>query len=315
MRVLHVSLNAGITQLALDRAIDGLGKTVRVDWIRERELHGVEYLRSGLVELASEWKPDLTFCQIQTAGILDAATIAKIPGIRVNWTGDVRTPTPEWYFELAPHFTTTLFTNTHDVDVMVNRGCRADYLQIGFDETIYRPDGPRRDDGVASIVFMGNNYGELFPGSGPRREMVVALRKRYGDDFAVYGTGWDFACPNLNESPLGEAEIYRSCKIAIVQNHFRYPRFSSDRILRAMGCGAFCLTQSYPDVDLEHVNGFHHICWNDLDDLVAAIDQYMDDDTTRWRIATNGSDNVHRWHTWKSRMWDLRRVCGLGEAR
>lgn len=186
--------------------------------------------------LVDNHKPDLIFLQIQTPGILsvDTAQYLKSKAKVFNWTGDVRTPLPQWFKDLAPHMDSTLFTNMTDVEEMRKAGYRSDYLQIGFPEKIFKPEGIKRQE--AEIIFMGNNNGG-FPLSGLRSQMVDLLQKKYGNRFKVFGTNWRGFHAEHNQEE--EAKIYRGAKIAINLSHFDYSRYSSDRLFRLMGTGVF----------------------------------------------------------------------------
>src|SRR6202012_2710423 len=156
------------------------------------------------------------------------------------WCGDVRDETPLWAWNLAPHVSLTCFSNLRDVYSLRSFGYRAEFLNIGFSPHIFTPAGAPRPN-TPEIIFLGNNHGNLYPQSESRREMVSLLRARYGDRFAVYGRGW--ASHGIETTFLPESEeaaAYRACKLAINQNHYNTVlRFSSDRILRAMGSGVF----------------------------------------------------------------------------
>lgn len=291
LRVLHVALKApNSPQNALRKALQGLGEYEELDWMQDRRSAD-----KNLKALADEFQPDLIFMQVQTPGVFKASTVKSLPGFKINWTGDVRQPTPDWYFSMAEAVNVTCFTNQHDVDQLRKKGLKAEYMQIGFDPEIYKPSGKIAN--VPDIIFLGNDYGNVFPCSHDRRVMVDYLRKRYGDRFQAYGRG--FGDELL---PEHEAASYRGCKVAINQNHYVLPRFSSDRIFRAMGCGAYVVNRWYPGVELE----FSGIAgWTSLDGLANRIDWALQNETERKEQAKAFCTMVHERHTWEARMDDL----------
>ena len=309
MNVLHVALNAnGQKQHALARMLQSFGQYIEVGWFPYWQRGNLGEFRKRLLAAAGQLSPNLVFMQLQTEGIVTAETMKNMPGFKLNWSGDVRAPLPRWYLDMAPYFNVTAFTNLEDVESVRKSGHRAEYLQIGFDETVYQPTGPRTES--PPIVFLGSNYPNTFPLSGERFEMVRALNKRYGRLFGVFGGGWKGlpSYPMLN--PADEAALYRSCKVAINQNHFLRNRFSSDRIFRAMGSGACCLSQRFPDIELEFADGQHLLAWDDQDGLHRAIDMLLADDQRRASLAINGCQHVHLNHTWTARKKDIERIMG-----
>jgi len=170
---------------------------------------------------------------------------------------------------------------------------------------VCNPVGPKRE-GTAEIVFMGNDYKGTFPCSAERTQMVRMLQQRYGSRFAVHGSGWD--APNFLQEP-DEAAAYRACKIAINQNHYdAVPKFTSDRIFRLMGSGAFCLSNYWPGMEEDFEIGTHLVTYPTIEHLPALIDYYLDHVDERQQIAKRGCQHVHAHHSWDARMVDLLRI-------
>jgi spore maturation protein CgeB len=254
--------------------------------------------------LVDEHKPDLLFMQIQTPNIISVDT-AKYLQERtkvINWTGDVRYPTPQWFIDIGRHIDLTLFSNMYDVEYCRSHGIKADYLQIGFPTEIFKPDGVIKEN-VPDIVFMGNNVGG-FPLSKYRVDMVRSLQKRYGDKFGVYGINWGGGVQEIWNQPE-EASYYRGAKIGINLSHFNYSRYSSDRLFRMMGAGCFCLSHHYKDIEMEFERFKHLDTWQNFSELFALIDFYLENYDKRIQMAKLGSEHVHANHTWKNRINQL----------
>ncbi|MDX2000938.1 MAG: glycosyltransferase [Chitinophagales bacterium] len=299
MNILHIAL--GSHQRAQAKALATLGSVYTIDWTKDRANLDQHILRALTV-----FQPQLTFMQLQSPGLVTKETLLAIPGIKVNWTGDVRHPIPQWYIDLAPYFSVTLFNNMTDVHTMRSQDLKADYLNIGFENDVYIPNGPTIS--CADIVFMGNNYKGYFPLSNYRKKMVAHLKKRYDANFAVYGTGWGEGVEDLNHQPQSEAMVYRSCKIAISLSHFNYERYTSARPLRIMGSGAFCLSHAYQGIEKDFTPEQHLDVFHDLDHLTEQIDYYLACDGIRKTIAEAGCQRVHEQFTWQKRIEDLLRI-------
>jgi spore maturation protein CgeB len=303
MRVLHIALN-NLRQDALCDALASLGPYREIDWIAEINRKGLEDFRSDLIASAVEFQPDLVFMQLQTPGVINPATAGSLPGFRVNWTGDVRQPIPQWYIDLGKAIDLSLFTNTADVDAMRAQGAAADYLQIGFDPDIFNR-GSTPINKTQDVVFMGTYYRGKYPLSGLRHEMVQRLHEELKYRFALYGFNWDLPADAIQHNTPEESAIYRRAKIGINLSHFDLGRYSSDRIHSIIGSGTFCLTKWYPDIELEFEPGKHVAVWHTLDELVEKVNYYLEHEDEREAIAAAGYRLVHERDTWGSRIKEL----------
>jgi|GEM_PF-2256684 len=305
-RILHIALNVpGENQPGLERALRSMGEYKQLDW---RKLG--PRVREEAIIACDQWDPSLVFMQLQTPGIIDVRTarLMKDEGrVIVNWSGDVRAPIPGWYFELGKEIDWTLVTNMDWVEEFRKGGIQADYLQIGWWHHLLHP-WSHAGDSYPPIVFLGNNYPGHFPLSDHRLDMVKFLRQRYGDNFGVYGAGWPFPTKRLDWCQ--EAACYRTCKIAVGQSHLSLRRYTSNRLFRAMGSGAFYVTHDYPGIEEEFKRGIHLETWSDYDDLVRKIDYYLEHDSIRQRIAREGSELVHEKYTWLDRIAELQALIG-----
>ena len=310
-KVLHISLKSD--QTGLWRAMDSVFDCKHYDWTKNAPHHQIN---SEILELFNSFKPDAVFMQIQGGDVISIDTVKKMTAkaFTANWTGDVRDPIPDFYYNFAPHVSMTLFTNTTDVETMKKKGHKnVGYLQVGFDEFIYTPDGDKHHQ-YPNIVFMGQNYmasNSGFPLTHFRQNMVEDLIKRFKDDFKVYGNGWSkqgrFHFLKENE----EAMAYRQAKIGINLSHFAYSRYSSDRIFRIMGSGAMCLTHHYPEIEKDFVVGKHLDTWDNINDLIRKIEIYTSNEAERSKIARQGCDFVREHCTWEKRMYEFLKIANL----
>lgn len=292
MKILHISL--GKHQTSQAKALqDVSSEYIQIDWTSLPTT-----LDKAILTTLQNFAPDLTFMQLQREGLVSPQILQAISGKKYNWTGDVRTPIPQWYKTLAPYFDATLFSNGNDVAEFKRLGLRAEFLNIGFEEKDYNLDGQRIDSGV---IFMGNNYGSQFPLSQFRANMVNSIR-----EIEVYGAGWNRG-ENLNENPQREAAIYRGCKIAINLSHFDYERYSSDRMLRIMACGAFCLSHHYQGIEKDFEIGVDLVTWRTIPELQSLITYYLkpENEMERNAIAANGYEKVWANHKWSDRIKEL----------
>ncbi len=272
-------------------------------------------LHNKIVKILHLYKPNIVFMQIQGESGIDIAIIKamKKSGAKIyNWTGDVRAPIPKWMLDIGSLVDCTLFTNMTDVLTMRSMGYKADFLQIGVDEKIFTPNFPAihfgSDNAPPPVIFMGNHYSDTaFPMSRYRFDMVQYLQRELGERFGVYGGGWDKSNGDLNGSQLTEASVYRAAKIAINVSHFEYSRYSSDRLLRILGSGTFCLCKHYPGIEQDFTDGTDLRTWKTLEELKALIEYYLNPKNEQERkiIAERGCGVVHKLFTFDKMIENL----------
>lgn len=281
MRILHIGMTATPN---LERGLSKAFKEKSTEYI---EIYtGDKEVNSKIIGAAVAFKPELAFIQVQQGGVIsDEALVAlkKSGSYIVNWTGDCRQPLPAWYVETGKLVDITLFNNGDDIKVMKKHKLKAGFLQEGYDTEIFNPFGKKRKS--PEIVFVGTNYGDAaFPLSIERRLIVEALQPHFGDRFGVYGNGWEHGrFVNQEET----AEIYRNAKIVINYSHYDCSRYSSNRLVFALACGAFVLTQDYKhlykDFDKKELLSFQG-----AHDVVEACEHWLPKEKQRKEIAHNG---------------------------
>jgi len=298
MKILYIGIfDTNEPQTSLRNALRGISTYYEEYNFPSHKGRLVQVIQNALMRT----KFDVLFLQIQSDKVLSLSQIRTISkkGIKIfNFTGDVRQPIPRWYHELAP-YVTTLFSNKTDSDLFKSLGFKSEYFQIGYNVEFYNTTGPK----IAGpeIVFMGNNYPGMFPLSGLRIEMVELLQNKYGSRFGVYGNGWK-GSKWLDQNT--EAGIYRNCKIAINLSHFDLKRYSSDRLFRILGSGAFCLSHKFQEIEEEFTNDSDLVYWSNLEELTKKIDIYLSFEAQpiRQLIANNGNQLCETKYTWKHRI-------------
>jgi len=308
MKLKLLNLHMGNHNPAFNHALAKSFDCIHMNWLVYGRNSAA--LQNEICHRAKIFKPDYIFLHIQDGDVLTTKTILQLSKKSkvINWTGDVLHPLPQHYIDNGKHIFLTLFSNETDVDNARKQGIKADYLQVGFDDNMFTPNGDTNSF-FQPILFLGSNYNSTanYPLSYYREEMVNRVKEEYGSMFGLYGLGWDFAQGNLTDYNT-EGAAYRTCKIAINLSHFEYKRYSSDRIFRIMGSGAFCLSHRYPDMEKDFEIGEDLVVWEDIDDLIAKINYYLQNDDERTRIAANGCAKVRANFTWFNFTENLKQI-------
>ena len=209
-----------------------------------------------------------------------------------------------WALKAAELFNLSIFPSTEDAAVTNISFCKAfgetfpksdpcQYLPPHTD-TVFYTNTPT-DDVTPEIVFIGNDFQDRFPNGNERRKMVQALQSRYGDRFGVYGYGWDGTRPVSSKQ---ERMLYSNAKIAINHNHVHAPGYTSDRMMRAMSCGATMLTSSIENGIPGLVSGHDYFEWSTVDELIDKIDMLLGDEVLCSLVAANGRRSVSAEYSW-----------------
>jgi len=307
MNILRIAMNGEeYPHYTMSEAFKNSFTSVKTIWWQQE----INY-NQAIINEVTQNKYDAVFLQIQTPNVIseEAAKAINDHSIGFNWTGDVRTNI-DWYIRLGKYFV-TCFTNETDVERMKSLGLRSEYLQVGYDHKYYFPANA---ECYNNIVFCANYYQDdqnPYPLTDYRKELVYALKRNFGERFNLYGGNWNMCgiYPELafvnNEQ---EAQIYRTCGIAINCSHFNYSRYSSDRLFRELACGAFVLSHDYKDYDKDFENGKHLVTWSSIDDLVEKCHYYLQRPIERRIIGEEGYSIVKSTATWNSRMIELKQI-------
>jgi len=296
IKILHISKNNGIhpSHIALHEYFKGLGQYREIVWSNLLKSKGVEYLRNHIIEVNEEFRPTLIFMQLQSELPIDVKTLKILKThtpLIINWSGDVRKPTPRHYFDIGREIDLTYFTNMSDVEELRKEGINAEYMPIGFNPDYFYPIKHKE------IVFFANNYRNAFPLSELRTQISNKLREKYGNRFGLYGINWTDADANLCSNPLKEAEILRNSKIAINLSQFDLKGYSSDRLMKSLGSGTLVLTHKFEGIEEMFDEGCL-VTWETIDELVKKIDYYLEHEEERKTIAEKGCKFAHKNFTW-----------------
>lgn len=317
-RVLHIALrDTREQQPGLARALRSIADGyAEVDWVQCEKI-GPHSLDGAILGCVKRMRPTLVFMQLQRKSPVTTHLIANLRAlcdpsvVIVNWDGDqhyeAMAPERAWFRELGAVCDTSLVVNTAHPELYARAGVRnPGYLQIGIDPLLYHPQVVPTPNTPATVM-LASAYGG-YPAYERRRAIVATLEKCYGAGaFGVYGSGWSgpSARPFLNQDH--EAGVY-SAALAAVSMSIRadLPRYSSDRLFRALASGAYVLVERFPDMEglglVDEVNCRAWTGWAELErHIIDAEPRYS------WyaRIRSAGAELARTYHTWEARMPEL----------
>jgi len=314
-RILHIHLDTDDDpQYGMQRALNLWGSDVsRIAWTRV----GAEATRRQAVEVCRQQQPTLVWMQLQTPDVLDASTLRQMReaapnALLVTWCGDVGRCDPNevlpWEAEVADNVHLCLFSSTTQAHAYRAHGHPgASYLQIGCDTQWFRPANATKKYRVA---FLGQNYGTNFdrtlPGNDAalRAEVARALKRRLGRDFYLAGGGWgglEDAFVATRDSPA----VYHQSKLALsISLSQILGRYSSDRLLRALGCGVPTFVREFSGMaSWGLVDRDNCIIWRTEMSVGHVVELIAQDWSAE--IGERGAKLVVQHHTWEVRVREL----------
>lgn len=233
------------------------------------------------------------------------------------WMPDAWFHSEPWVMEAAravdTYFTTSLgLAKKHRVN-----GANACWLPEGCDQDDHAPDQPNAMEPVMPISFTGTI--ENIPA---REQLMVKLRERFGPAFHVFGS---HPGKLVGRNHHGRAEEYYgngnrsissvAARTLINLDHQRNPELEQTygaRIWRTLCAGGFLLTNNIAGIQKDFgPNGTSLAWYRDADDCAKLVEKYLDDRTSRARVAETGRRLVLEHHTFDHRIRELLKVIGF----
>lgn len=315
-RVLVSSLNWDHPQTGQIHAFRGIfGEIAEYDYLEQRRRKVSDaHNNEALLRLATAFKPDWCWFQLQETGVIKAETLAKIKAalpkcVLSHWMGDMRTSVPPYLASISRETHLTLCSSVGQIPVFMAAGAkRALYSQIGLDinEDVLGIPNWNPPFRIPDVVFCGNFYGSTFPGSPARLEAVSTLLQA-GIDIGIVGGGWPRGYPVVGKCEVKQqTHVYRRAKVALSVNNFNNVElFYSDRHLIALASGTPLVSKYVPGLEKEFENGKHLLWYETSAQLVAAVRVLLSDEALRKKIGHNGRAEAIKNHTWNSRILAL----------
>lgn len=231
----------------------------------------------------------------------------------------------QWYRDLTPppdpDLDRLVARARHAHDVFLTAGGQApEWHARGVRKVSWLPNAADRDVDKplppdpslqCDVAFIGRG---VWPGPDySRAEFLCRLAEKF--HVRVWGEEWDRWAKQLHwdgSTAYGDkfARICASAKIVIdiqpaLWAKVSDPLYSSNRMVRVMSCGGFCLSQGAPDLQRLFREGEHAAWYQTDDDAFTQIDKYLANDALRENARVAGRDHVHANHMIDNRVHHL----------
>ena len=234
--------------------------------------------------------------------------------------------TSMWYRDLTPPpdpLLDALIERARYVeDVFLTAGGQASVWKAGgVDNVMWLPNAADRDLDqevpadprfACDIAFMGRG---VSPGVDySRSEFLVALSRKF--HVRVWGQQWDQWASELNWDGTAAygadfARVCSSSKIVLDIQPALWaradydPLYSSNRMVKVMACGGFCLAQGGRALQELFTDGVHCGWYRTDEEAFAQIDRFMANDRLREAARRNGQAFVMQHHMMENRVHNL----------
>lgn len=189
-----------------------------------------------------------------------------------------------------------------DYAVVFHPGFEAQFRKAGHPRVITWPHAAdpelfskQQEQRIFDIGWVGRTDGGLYK---DRCLVLESLRGHFQmNDFARF------------HSPEELAEVYCRSKIIVNVARDDYPQDANMRVFEAMASGALLITRLPSELTSSGFEeGVHFVGYNRLDEVAGLVRQYLNDESTRTRIAQTARDRVLREHTYDNRVQVLLRT-------
>ncbi|MFA5553355.1 MAG: glycosyltransferase [Phycisphaerae bacterium] len=139
----------------------------------------------------------------------------------------------------------------------------------------------------SNILWIGGLSHSADPSFKLRKEVIEILLKH--SDSKLYGC--------YNKKTIGGMDcIYAmsGTKIGVSINAYQGIRLChSDRLIRLLSCGAFVISNRFPDCELLYKDGKHLRYFDSVEEFNELVEWYLDNETERKKIAEEGMNWAH----------------------
>jgi spore maturation protein CgeB len=269
-------------------------------------------LNRRMIEVAERVKPDICLAVGGYRILPETLVTLKRMGIpTLLWTTDPPRTEFNHVVETAPLYDHVFCAGTEAIDILAGAG-RSDTVWLPFacDPDFHRPveltDQDKQSYG-RDVIFVGAFY--------PNRwEVLKELIGLY--DIGIWGPGWQQVIDHRNRDCIHASHLqytewvkmYNAAKIVIII-HYQdgaIPCFqASPKVFEVLACRSFVMSDSQKDVFRLFSSGKQLVCFNDVQDLKAKIDHFLNRDEERRMIAAAGYEEVIHKHTYRHRLQSM----------
>lgn len=175
---------------------------------------------------------------------------------------------------------------------------RRRYMMMGCRTDIYRSlvlTEEEKEQYSCDVGFVGHIYFDR------RKRMIEGVSRICR--FKMWGQNSDFYGHR-------HAVVANASKIMLADNYRNdIPGYWSNRVYLEVGSGALLLHPRVPLMERSFKDREHLVYWDNESDLHRKIHHYLRDSKEREKIAKQGQEHIHKYHSWDVRVERFERLC------
>lgn len=271
------------------------------------------YLEDGLRKIGVEVDVRSTQIDFDELRPLDYAAVlfvespARAP-VEVKGAGRVPVPKIFWVhhganrlaqnLRLCEQVEPDLVLLAHSLELAPRFGIKAQFFPFAMAADMFNSERPLHER-KWDVAFVGSTSEGVYD---RRRAILRAVNKTFGGraNVSLYAKVYLHKLAAL----YGNAKIVLNCAADQL-------RTLNMRLFEGMGCGALVLTDLVEHQEGLFEDGKHYIVYQDIDDLLAKVDYYLDHLEDAQRIASEGRRHLLMHHTYELR---ARELCAIIEG-
>ena len=289
--------------------------------VRWLDTRNTKLVNSEFLQAVTRLQPDLVHMQLQLTGIIDPLTIrqarcnCKKKTIFTNWSGDVRNQASPYIVSVSKEVDYTFLSSTGQIPLYQKAGAEnIRYWQIGYDPKQFFPQCLPATSMKYKLIFTGNAYAAgTFADCSLRQDIVLKLKKHFGKDFGLFGSGYPSTYGQINSlSPLAvNTEFNKSHCILSMSNYNDISHYFSDRLLVCLASGRPTISYRFPNYDSYFASGSDIMIATSVADIIEQTEFCVANPQRALQIGMNGFRKVLAEHTYSSRVKELLSMLNL----
>lgn len=246
--------------------------------------------------------PDVVY--LQDLSILNPATLTEIKQYSKLLVGQIACPLPG--LDHLKHYDLILTSFPHYVKQFTDLGIKSEYFKIGFETRL-----------IKRIGQLERRYDVAFVGSfSPYHSEGTAILEQLAKNIPVHvwGTGLEYLSPTspLRANYHGEAwgktmyAVLAQSKIVINRHIGVSGKYANNmRLYESTGMGAMLITDAKANLAKLFIPGKEVVSYRNSQELVTAVQYYLDHPAKRMAIARAGQKRTVHEHSYSLRMQEL----------
>jgi hypothetical protein len=155
------------------------------------------------------------------------------------------------------------------------------------------------------VFFGGSRFNaKKFPLCTLRAKLINRVRQKY--KMVVHGGGWNFPTEKWVLRTTYAKELRKSWTNLGI-NHYNITRYYNRRLFESVASGRLHITYYIPGMEKHFKNKQHLVWFKTIDQAIELINFYLKHPKEMKRIAKNGRDFFIKYHSWPTRIKQLKK--------